>query len=265
MIALAMAIQKRIDYLLELKNNIQLSLRKYPKGKVRVSVSRNHPQYYLVSNVPGSSPYGRYIRKQDEALAKKLCQKEYDTLLLKAIDTELDQLDQLAKLETDPLPEKAFSSLPERKQILVSPRCSSFDIYADAWLKQPYEQKSFDIADSRLVTNNGVQMRSKSELLIASRLEYYHIPYKYEKTLYLSGITFHPDFTILNPRTYEECYWEHMGMMDDPSYATNALHRLDIYQRNGLFLGDRLFISYETNASPLDLRLLDSMLDFYFL
>ena len=46
-------------------------------------------------------------------------------------------------------------------------------------------------------------------------------------------------------------------MMDDPEYAANALMRIDLYERNGIFPGDRLIITHETGRQPLRTRLIE--------
>ena len=67
----------------------------------------------------------------------------------------------------------------------------------------------------------------------------------------------HPDFTILRRSDRKEVYWEHLGMMDDPEYAANALMRIDLYERNGIFPGDRLILTHETGRQPLRTRLIE--------
>ena len=67
--------------------------------------------------------------------------------------------------------------------------------------------------DTEFYSNNGVRVRSKSELIIANLLEQYDVPYKYEMPLSLdeNGIV-RPDFIALNVRLRSEYVWEHLGM-----------------------------------------------------
>jgi len=91
------------------------------------------------------------------------------------------------------------------------------------------------------------------------------VPYRYEEPLYLEsyGIV-HPDFTVLNVRTRKEIYWEHLGKMDDMEYAKDALERILIYEKNGIFPGDKLVISHETMENPINSRLIDAIIFKYF-
>lgn len=46
-------------------------------------------------------------------------------------------------------------------------------------------------------------------------------------------------------------------MMDNPDYSEKAMIKIDTYERNGLFLGERLLISYETLKRPLNTLVLE--------
>lgn len=80
-----------------------------------------------------------------------------------------------------------------------------------------------------------------------------NIPYKYEKPLVLKGFgTIYPDFTLLSVDSYEEIYWEHDGRMDDPGYASNAVKKIKLYENNGIFVGERLILTFETQKMALN-------------
>lgn len=87
------------------------------------------------------------------------------------------------------------------------------------------------------------------------------IPYRYECPITLEGsIKIYPDFTILKMPEREEVYLEHFGMMDDVNYVNTALYKLNTYERNGIYLGVNLFLTYETSRKPLNARALDEMI-----
>ncbi|MFL8887736.1 hypothetical protein [Helcococcus kunzii] len=41
-------------------------------------------------------------------------------------------------------------------------------------------------------------------------------------------------------------------MMDNPEYAIRAIEKIRYYAKHEILLGDRLFVSFETNKKPLD-------------
>ena len=107
-------------------------------------------------------------------------------------------------------------------------------------------------------------MRSKSEKIIADTLERNRIPYHYKYPLELKeSRVVHPDFYVLNTRSRHELFWEHLGKMDDMQYAADALSRIELYEKNGLFPGSDLIITHETKTSPLNLRIVDLIIRKY--
>jgi hypothetical protein len=95
--------------------------------------------------------------------------------------------------------------------------------------------------DARLVhiSTNGVMVRSKNEVIVASILEQL-VPgaWTYEQPLRGSdGRIVLPDFTI-TPLTGPVVYWEHLGMLDRPDYAAGWLRRLKWYADQGVLPAD---------------------------
>ena len=73
------------------------------------------------------------------------------------------------------------------------------------------------------------------------------------------------DFTILNVRRQEELYYEHLGRLDESRYVNRNLKKIKDYQRNGIILGERLFVTFETEMRPFDIRDLDVLINKFFL
>lgn len=103
-------------------------------------------------------------------------------------------------------------------------------------------------------------MRSKSEKLIADKLNKMNIPYRYEYPIKLGSIVMYPDFLLLNVKDRTEYILEHFGMMDNPGYAEKAIRKIRTYEKNGIIQGEQLFITYETSQIPIDVRILGKML-----
>ncbi|MFF7251177.1 AAA family ATPase [Embleya sp. NPDC008237] len=91
--------------------------------------------------------------------------------------------------------------------------------------------------DGRLVhiTGNGVMVRSKNEVIVASILDDL-LPgqWAYEQPLVGNdGMRRLPDFTIHGPDG-RSVYWEHLGMLDDPSYAAGWERKKRWYAAQGI-------------------------------
>ena len=95
--------------------------------------------------------------------------------------------------------------------------------------------------DKKLATLSKYFVRSKSEVIIANMLSDREIPFDYEIPLYAKdGTMYLPDFTVIfNGETY---YWEHVGMLDKPSYKAHWEKKEKWYQKN--FPG-QLITTYE--------------------
>lgn len=138
--------------------------------------------------------------------------------------------------------------------------------YIKAWSSVEYIGKTFSEDASQIITERGERVRSKSEKIIADKLYSLGIPYRYECPLALGGnIKMYPDFTILRMLTREEVYLEHFGMMDDVNYVENTIFKLNTYEKNGIYLGVNLFVTYETSKKPMNTMVVDRMLRQLFL
>ena len=73
----------------------------------------------------------------------------------------------------------------------------------------------------------------------------------------------YPDFTFLSPRTGQEIYWEHEGMMDKQEYARSAVRKIELYMKNGIYPGERLILTFETEQSMLNQKILESLVERY--
>ena len=114
------------------------------------------------------------------------------------------------------------------------------------------------------MTNRGERVRSKSEKILADYFFQKGIIYKYECPLYLKSIgVVHPDFTFLSRKTRQEIYWEHDGRMDDPIYAQNAVRKIQAYEKNGIYPGERLILTFETTKNVLDMELVEKLVSRY--
>lgn len=106
-------------------------------------------------------------------------------------------------------------------------------------------------------TEKGHLVRSKSELLIASKLYAKNIDYEYEREF--SGQdpgsnktrTLRPDFSF-ETVSGDLIIWEHLGMMNKESYKLGWEWKQVWYQHNGYELGKNLFVTMDDENGGLD-------------
>ena len=90
--------------------------------------------------------------------------------------------------------------------------------------------------EERLIhrTIRGDAVRSKSEVIIANLLHARNVDYHYEAPLVVDGVAKYPDFTIEDDDTGITYYWEHCGMLHDPSYRRRWEQKREWYILNGI-------------------------------
>ena len=156
-----------------------------------------------------------------------------------------------------------YPSLPSGIQVLTGPFTITDDGYASKWYRSNRKGRNQTRSvRGQLVTQKGDIVKSKSELIIADRLDSAGVPYIYEYTTGLSDgdYIFHPDFLVLNKRTRQQFFWEHCGKMDDPSYCAETQYRLDKYAQNGYFPGKNMIFTYESSKLPLSTGYVDMLI-----
>ena len=84
------------------------------------------------------------------------------------------------------------------------------------------------------MTRKGIAVRSKSEVIIADLLYSKGIDFEYERPLDLDGDRKLPDFTIADSDSGETYYWEHLGMLQRPSYRRKWEAKKAWYTAHGI-------------------------------
>jgi hypothetical protein len=84
-------------------------------------------------------------------------------------------------------------------------------------------------------TRRGDAVRSKSEVIIADLLYSKKIEYSYERRLEApDGSSRLPDFTVDDFDSGRTIYWEHLGMLSDPSYKAAWKRKESWYDTQGI-------------------------------
>ena len=184
-----------------------------------------------------------------------LAQKDYDQKLLKDLKGKYRYLKMTFDRYSQSDCAGIYENLHQDRKQLVTPLYISNTDYAKQWQEATYQKKPFAEGTAELYTVKGERVRSKSEKILADFFEREGIPYRYEYPVKLAGNQIiHPDFMLLNIRTRKEYFLEHLGMMDDPKYAADAVIRLEEMAKQGIVIGRNLLITMETKNHPLNMN-----------
>lgn len=255
-------LRKEKEELCQIIKMMEKQLKNSPKGYLRIAQKKNRVEYYLRDKkAKRESGKERYLKQKELGMAKAIAQRDYDVSILKnAIERKREIERFLEKYHRTNLKEVYQKMHPCRRK-LVNTVILSDEEYIHQWQNKEYEGKVFGGEEITIYTEKGERVRSKSEKIIADKLYRLGIPYRYEYPLLLNDhIKIYPDFTILKMPEREEVYLEHFGMMDMPEYVNNAVFKLQTYEKNRIYPGIKLFITYETGRSPLNVKTLEEML-----
>lgn len=255
-------LEARKQHLEQLIKEKKQDLIKAPGGHLRICAGRNKTQYYHRTETNDFS--GVYIKAKDIELAKELAQKDYNLQVINACEKELEAIKKYEVSCPNKIPEEIYPALHPARQKLVTPIRETDAEYIKRWESVEYKGKEFLVEAPELYTLKGERVRSKSEMLIADMLSQEGIPYRYEYPLHMNGFgKVYPDFTILNMKTRKEVIWEHFGMMDDLIYVEKALKKITMYEQQGIFLGEDLILTYESQNMPLNSKMVRRVIKHY--
>lgn len=204
-----------------------------------------------------------YIPKNNRTLAKQLAKKKYLRALLADLSHEKKAIRFFLDHHKSDLKAPKILLKPEYKKLLSDEFLPESQDLSE-WMSASYERNTNHPEHLRHKSISGNLVRSKSESLIDMLLHINKIPFRYECALHLDNTTLYPDFTIRHPKTKAFYYWEHFGLMDNPSYSQNAYSKLQLYISNGIIPGRNLIITYETTSHPLDFDIIEKTLKLYF-
>ncbi|MBE5853553.1 MAG: hypothetical protein E7299_11505 [Lachnospiraceae bacterium] len=252
--------EEREQMLAKLIKEKERALKNAPEGSLRANKSGQRTQYYHYTSSANTN--GKYLRASEQNLIHALAQKEYDQKILRSAHNEKALLEKLNMLYEKEMIEDVYEKIVQGKRDVINPIVQPRETYIKQWMEQEYDGLKFRDDAPEFYSDKGERMRSKSELLIANALYKNHIPYKYEKPLYLLSYgKVHPDFTILDVENRKEIYWEHLGLMDDLDYREKSLHKLIWYELDGYLLGDSLIITFETSKQPLNSKWIELIIN----
>lgn len=257
--------RKRKDELEELIKNKMHEIKrlqdKLPQGTIRAVKHHGTFQYYYRKS--SNEKNGIYIPKQKERMAADYSSLEYCNKVVRAAEEELMAIESLLRFYDNHVsPENVYCHMPLGKQILINPIQKTDEEYISSWLRENEPSNSFLEELKTFETSFGEKVRSKSEVLIAELYKRKGIPFLYEKPLELDGYGIvRPDYTFLDMRRRVEIYHEHLGLVDDEDYRNNAIKKIRFYEKNGLYIGDRLLITCETQRYPLDIKAVERAID----
>lgn len=235
----------KCEYIINITEDIEMK----PKERLEISNPKTNPQFNLVKKGNKSR---LFLSKIHNEKIEKLCQEEYlRKLRSKAIKRRKQLITLLNEFETDEF-EEIYRNTHELKRKYIQPVTKIPERYREIWREQDFNTKPFLDTDRYVESEDGKKYRSKTERSLSQIFDSLGISYRYEAALSLGYRTIYPDFTFFSLEKMQEIYWEHFGRMDDPNYTRSVHKKIREYERHGIYLGDRLIVTFEDSQNDLD-------------
>lgn len=264
--SIANELNEEKNRLSEIVQNLEKVIARAPKGSLHIMVSKGkYPQFYLYEDKAKEKyPHGRFLRKDERNIAKKVAQKEYNVKTIGICNERIKVIDKFLKGIEENNPELVYEKcLPARKELIV-PAFISESEFRNQWHEETKGQQNGIPFSKEFITGRNEIVRSKSEAILANLFDKLGIDYVYEPAVYFEYSCFYPDFGLLDLKNRRTIYFEHFGKMDDPDYSSRVMEKMNTYIKNGIMPGRDLLFSMESSENPLDTRVVEKMLKSFF-
>ena len=265
-------LEQEIRELERIEQAARADMRQATKGTLRIAKNNNTEQYYWRTDPKDTK--GKYVRKGEEKLIKGLAQKDYAKKVLTVLSPMLRKAKEFQELQENDMKKEllaVYEKFPISRKKLIVPYLDTEEEFAAKWEDENRREKErlwqmehFLEVCTEIYTEKGECVRSKSEKILADKFYMMDIPYLYERPLYIKEYGhIKPDFTVLNKKSRKEFYWEHFGMMDDKDYCEKTIKKIEGFQKNGIFPGKNLIMTYETREHPLNIKVVENLIEEY--
>ncbi|WP_155831060.1 hypothetical protein [Butyrivibrio sp. MB2005] len=232
-----------------------------PDKYISVSKSNGLTQYYWVDK---KTKRRKYAKQCEIESLRTVAQRDYNENMRKKLCNIKKNMENFLSVYDIPGIEEIYNRMSDARKELIVPIIEPREAFIEKWKNVEYEPMGFEEGSAEFYSDNGIRVRSKSELMIANTLEKMNIPYRYEyptKIKLLGNVR--PDFTCLNVRTGKQYIWEHFGRMDSLSYANKNVFKIDAYMQTGYFQGKNMIMTFETSQHPISSATIKSVIEQY--
>lgn len=254
-------LERLLSILTQSKYDMENELSGLPEGSLHC-VKRGERWFYyqLLPKVGNRKKEKRIGISRDIDTIFALVRKSYLNNALKLVQKDIATIEMAIKhyvdFDEESLMRKFLAKHPELSAGIYHGQQSD-----KAWAEDYERQKDFYMESLKDTSVRGESMRSKNEVFIASRLDHYGIPYRYESSVPHPDVSRVPDFTIRRPRDGKIIYWEHLGMTGDGGYMERNEVKFIEYENADIVPWDNLIVTYDTADGGIDARIIEAMIE----
>ena len=257
-------LEKRADLLSNRIESLKLLLE--PEREILRGARRGDSCYFYLRKACEEGRKDIYIPRTELRGYRRLAKSSYSKTILPVLEHDLEALDRfLGDYSFRNEKEHADRFAPQFLDLCGS-GFESRETFIQKWKQLTWTEQPQVGSEPSHPTLAGHLVRSKSEAMIDNALYAHGLAAHYEKPLYLKDRANprFPDFSILHPILLKVIYWEHLGRLDDPQYADKNCAKITELMRNGIFPGENLIITFETEDHPLLSTDIEMIIEHYF-
>ncbi len=263
---ISILLRMQLSILNQEQSRLEKKLKQMPAESIVFQKNGKRFRWVEIKTLKEGITQKKYLKRREPERAERLAEKHFLQACISSLETQRVMIhDFLTVYPTWPrYPDHLPESCPDYRKLL-SHRYEGYLQRKTAWETESFE-KCADYPERLIVpTVAGINVRSKSEAMIADALWETGIPFHYEEAFIIGDMKLYPDFTILNPDPAgKPILWEHFGMMDAENYAKSAAMKLTAYMEAGYLPGGNLITTYESKSRPLDITYIKLMIAYFF-
>lgn len=241
-------------------------LEKYDASQMRLKMQKkgNH-SYYAVLKTENGNVFQKFVKKDHKWVVQIIQKRYFLEQSIRRIETNIIALEKLVSRYRTVDPEimrrhfpKAYQALPVECYDLAG----AIDL--KSWGKRPRRTSNYLQEQKSQRTIDGINVRSKSEVILANSFIARGIPYVYEEMRKINGQWFAPDFILVSPLDHREIIWEHFGLLNDPEYRKQFEWKIEQYIAAGYIPGVNLIMTFDDKDGNIDSLMIERTLDLWF-
>lgn len=253
-----MKLQRLMDEENDRLNRLKQEYSHLPKSTLRIKKTNG---YMCAYEAKGKQEKGI---GSDRRRLKKLARKLY-------LEREIMLTEKYCRVLKKALNEcyKATKNIKERQFNMTIQRTAAFLHFeqiafseADLKWKKTGVRNNYMSQDLEYISLKDELLRSKSELMIANRLDYYGVLYKCEPRIYTENHIYYPDF-LIKLKDGRIIMWEHFGREDLEEYRKKSEEKIKEYRGIGFTRNVNLICTYEENTKSE--KIIDDIIKRYLL
>lgn len=127
------------------------------------------------------------------------------------------------------------------------------------WAGQDYPKNTKNLKQKKIITSQGLKVRSMAEGSISEQIYEQDIPFRHDQLITIGSKTVSPDFSFLSI-VRGEIHWEHCGLTNDQGYIEYNKYKRNLYESIGFFPWKNFIVTFNEENGFFDTREIEAII-----